>query len=347
MALDHTTWQTLLRLAAGIPCPVLPPGLPEALPGLTASPLSALGRLTAPLVASLAASGDLGRLPADMRARLLARRDDAIRADLAARRFVARLLAAWPAGIPVALVKGAACNGTVYGPHEPRNARDLDLVVPADDGPRAAAHLAAMGGHELREPGRPAGGDRTFAFDGPIPQQVDLHEGFVEPTLFQVDAVAVWARSLPWPHAPAARLLAPDDALVHLAAHGLTHARLGARALVDAHRLITRGPVDWRSVVRVAADWQAATPLHALLQGVVSVLGTPVPPDVLAALAPARWRSRLAASLLLPGAPDAEGAAPPLVRRALAVALLEHPGPALAALPAQAWRRMRGRPDAR
>ena len=339
---DVIAWRALLRLAAGVPVPALPPGAERLLSG-AAAPLSALGRLAAPLASGLAAAGLLDGLAPDVRATLLARRDDAIRADLAARRFVDQtVLAGWPRDIPVALVKGAALNGTAYGDAEPRYARDLDLVVrPADLAP-ALAHLRARGGRPLDVP-RPASPEHALAFEGPLPQQVDLHAGFVDARLFRVRDVAVWARTAPWHDGAAtpARRLAPADALAHLAVHALTHARVGARALVDAHRVITRGPLDWASLPSVAGDWQARTPLYALLAAAREVLDAPVPASALEALAPARWRRRLAAVLLRPGAPDAEGAPPALVRRVLAIGLLDDPGPALTALPAQVARSLR------
>jgi len=333
----------LLRRAAGVPTGPLPADSDDAVLALTAAPLSALGRLVAPLVAGLRASGDFDALRPHTRRLLLARRDDAVRADLVARRFLAhRLLPAWPEGMPVALVKGVALNGLAYGDDEPRQARDLDLVVAAADHERALAVLTRLGGRVVHVPGRrishARSPERTVRFEGARPVEVDLHAGFSLPRLFPVAEGLVWARAVPWPVAAdsAARVLAPGDALAHLAAHAITHARLGARSLVDAHRLVTRGSVDWASLPSVAASWSAATPLFLLLHAARAALDTPVDSEALASLAPVGWKQRLGSALLGSGRVDVPSGLPVAVRRVLALVLLEQPGAALGVVPRQA-----------
>ena len=213
------------------------------------------------------------------------------------------------AGVPAAPLKGwALLDGphAVYSDAGVRPMDDLDLIVARRDcdrasevlrdhgfapvGTRAAARLA--GGHEIAFHRRIAGVNlfvelhwawagseslmRGFAVSG---------EQFLDELCDSAPATGATAHGGPWP-----------SRLGHLlfgAVHGARHAFSRWIWLVDLHRLVESGPLPWVALLRHAAAYRCRRPLYAGLAAARELLRTPVPKEVLAALAPGPLRRQL------------------------------------------------------
>ncbi|UCE87510.1 MAG: nucleotidyltransferase family protein [Deltaproteobacteria bacterium] len=79
--------------------------------------------------------------------------------------------------------------------------------------------------------------------------------------------------------------------------------------LLDLHRLVLASSLDWDAVVRDARLWRARGSLYAGLAATRELFRTPVPKEVLAALAPGPLRRRLLRRYLAAGARGAQRSA--------------------------------------
>jgi hypothetical protein len=254
-------------------------------------------REQAPLV--LAAVRARGGAPApDVALTALARevRRNAARAQAAYEQLAAVLRRFRAAGVPVALIKGAALAQFVYEDPAVRPFHDLDLFISGAD--RAAAQRAlGDGGYTPVPAGQLEAADEQVYCDPAwrgLP--IDVHWRLdALPLRLGLDGDAMLRRARPAAIGGEPVLVfAPADAAVALAAHFTKHlwrSRPRVRYLRDIAELARRVDVEW---MRVAAAAAAAplmrSPLRLALSAAVRLLGAPVPQELLDGLAPSRGR---------------------------------------------------------
>jgi hypothetical protein len=201
--------------------------------------------------------------------------------------------------------------GAVYEDVGTRPLDDLELIVAADARPRATAVLRALGLIPTGASSPDAMGTRRAltlrarAFD--VDLFVSLHATWDVPASRTRSAPVSGERFL-------AELCAPWSANAHV--HAPTRVgnlcvaaeRAGRHSLarwiwlLDLHRIVIEAPPDWDAVVRSARAWRVSGPLYAGLAATRELLRTPIPKEVVAALAPGPVRRRLLHRSLAAGA---------------------------------------------
>lgn len=201
--------------------------------------------------------------------------------------------------IPVLLLKGAALAAGVYGSFAERPMADLDLMVPAEDAPRAQRRLLG-GGWTPWSDAPDARLEALYATHHHRPPLVDtagsgvVLEVHVQPlppgNPFAFGAAEMWRDARPV-RVAGGDALAPSPAhqLLHLCLHfAWAHAlRSGAwRTLRDVRTLAERAPPDWPAFAALARDAHAASCAYWSLRLARGLMGAAVPAEVLSALRP-------------------------------------------------------------
>ncbi len=221
--------------------------------------------------------------------------------------------------IRLLVLKGAALSQTVYRDPALRFMGDLDVAVPPRRAEDALRLLQADGYAVSAEQARPDEAAITQAFGwhvrlrrtvGGQSIELELHWprrlSVLVGQVARLDLAALWRTALPLDEA--ANLWQPSRAamLVHVCLHtGLQHrfADLGLRHYLDVDRLVRAAagePGFWPVFVAQARAARARAVCHFCLHLAEALLGTPVPADPLAALAPAPWQQRLFARHFTP-----------------------------------------------
>jgi hypothetical protein len=234
------------------------------------------------------------RVPGDVRDRLTAvRRANGMAHLLRLRALRGALAALDAAAIPVVVLKGMALAHLVYPDPTLRPMQDVDLWTPPDQLERTAETLRQAGfefprrTYEGRWTPGAAGGDEDRALEVPgTPILFELHGALPSwaelPPAF---AAAAWARATTAPLGDVtARVLAPEDLLLHVALHlSRRHLfRSGLLGVVDLGLLIERWRDAWRWTAQVdeyrrlgVAQWMRLSFRVAKL-----LLDAPIPTEV-------------------------------------------------------------------
>jgi hypothetical protein len=258
-----------------------------------------------------------GAAPAAVLARLRAAWMASERQHLMAGPQLQEIVAAFGgAGIETILLKGPLLAADYYSDPALRPFTDLDLLVRRRDRERAIEVLTKVG-YAHGSPGR------TLAFEldhapaayfvarGGSRLPVDLHwecvghPGGSRATELVADEVWGRARSSPsW--GAAARMLAPEDLLIYLAAHfAIHHSLAGALWQLDLALVLKRqgATLDWDAVAARAARWGAAGAVYFALRTVGDRFAAAVPTPTLNRLRPGGVRVAVIDRLLAAG-PD-------------------------------------------
>jgi hypothetical protein len=211
------------------------------------------------------------------------------------------------AGIPVAVLKGAALVQTVYGNPGLRPMADLDLLVPRQRLPEACQVLGSLGYRTKPEPP-----GHSFAYEARFSGEVGMYQPtpagnslvdvhwhlsayqWVHHTT-RIDMDALWAAMQPLALDGRSTLqLSPEDTLLHVCLHAaFGHGYTYLLSLIDIDRILPAYPdMDWELLLRRAAQFQIRVPVYYGLRISQELLDTPVPGQVLAALqprGPQRW----------------------------------------------------------
>ncbi len=285
----------LLACAAEHDWSVAPPGVA----GVDAEAVSTAARwhgVEGPVWLSLRAAG----IEADSVAGLAASYHEAVARHLKILgevAFVREVLA----DLPFFVIKGPVLAQDWYSRPDLRTYIDLDVVVPPAAYADALVALEAAGCQVL---------DRnwpllTDVLAGELHVQtprgtlVDLHWSVVNHRdlreAFHLPATELMARSVR--SSLDAPTLDPVDTLVHLGLHASLAGADRLGWLKDVEQVVLRQPPDWPAVVVRARESGTGLALALVLARSRQALRTPVPDDVIAALAPGRaWRALLTAT---------------------------------------------------
>jgi hypothetical protein len=236
------------------------------------------------------------------------------------------------AGVRVVALKGPALEADLYGPAEPRDQEDIDLLVVPEDVGAAETVLRNRGfvpGLSLPE-GRRAAHRRSHAavpwVHASLPVSVDLHWRLVLPRFgVRLDEKALLERAVPSRlSGRPVRVLSPGDRLLVLAVHGGKDRWASLLRLSDLVRLLARHPgVADPAVFDRAARARCLRMLHVAL-----LLGEQAAPGLVGE--PALERCRLddeavhLAGRLLPAVLRGEVPAGPWSRLGAALPYREH-----------------------
>lgn len=161
------------------------------------------------------------------------------------------------AGIPAIPLKGPLLSQALYGDPGIRQSWDLDVLVPAEDMPRAAAALEHSGwclaSNDSALPTLTPRQSDAFrhhahhvSYEHPQKGVLELHWNILSRRTEQT--AAFWARSVPssWGGARF-RALDPIDLILHLCDHGGEHAWSRAKWLGDMARIHALRGTDWQA----------------------------------------------------------------------------------------------------
>ncbi len=195
--------------------------------------------------------------------------------------------------IPAIVLKGAHLAELVYPNISLRPMDDVDLLVMRRDLKSVEKKLFEMDYVHLNSD---ASRVKTisphhltpFRKDGGSP--IEVH--WILPSMgsAEEDIELIWARSEEATVAGSqARVLSPEDLLLHVSIHASLHHRfgLGLRPLADVAAIVDRhAELDWAKVRRYAAEWRSVTGVYLTLHLSKNMLGANIPDDVLKAMRP-------------------------------------------------------------
>lgn len=256
--------------------------------------------LTASLYCLAEEQGLLDAVPAqprrhlDWAGALLRRHADGVRWE------VARVQAALAAiDAPLVLLKGAAYTLAGLPAARGRLFSDIDVLLPKACIPDAEAALMMGGWVSQHHDEYDQRYYRVWMHEIPPMRHVqrgsmiDVHHAILPLTAAaRPDPAKLRAASLALPGHERLRVLAPADMVLHSATHLFYDGEFdkGLRDLLDLHRLLCHFGAEagfWEALPGRARELELGRPLFYALRYAQQVLGTPVPPEVVVALASA------------------------------------------------------------
>ncbi|MBM3777296.1 MAG: nucleotidyltransferase family protein [Acidimicrobiia bacterium] len=198
--------------------------------------------------------------------------------------------------IPVIVLKGAALVEEVYADRGLRQMVDLDLLIQSEHLQAVDRMLDAMDYPRVPEDGKIKAPEWYAAHhqhlaprrsrDGACMIEIHSHiVGAFSPV--QLPIADLWRRSRPARIAGvAARVLAPEDLLLHLCAHFFEDVghKPTLRIPSDVMETIRRYPLDWDAVLSSARAYRMAKRLYYVLYLSKEVIGLPIPAAALRTL---------------------------------------------------------------
>lgn len=273
------------------------------------------------------------------------------------------------AEIEVIVLKGMAFAHTIYPAPHLRPKSDIDLWIDPARIPLALERLMALG-FRLAEGELPNEipawheGEIALVFGTASAFRIELQfppmRGLWARHCATIDHATLWQRSVPVTIAgQPTRVLSTADALIHVAYHQAINHQFTypcwLRSLLDIHLLVNQGNPQWEVLVASARAWNVQTVTWTVLTLAQTLLGTPIPAEVLATLAPSTTRQAIIRRLDLGRTIlEAHPADYRLRRYVVQLALTDRPLDSLrlmgrALFPDSAWLRARypDQPDAR
>ena len=208
--------------------------------------------------------------------------------------------------IPVPF-KGAALAFTVYPKSECRPMSDLDLWVTNAEMDTAQQALEAIGYQYKPKSDRPPAimelymGERQMYGTRPGTGLVELHWGVFPGEWLRrtamVDECVIRQRLQPTVLlGQQVALLAPEDAVLQLAAHTVINhqlSQIALRSLVDVTLLVRHSLPDWSLIIQRARAWRIATATWLMLSLAVDLCGLDEAAEAVRQLAPSPLRQKL------------------------------------------------------
>ena len=202
-------------------------------------------------------------------------------------------------GLDLILLKGAAYAMADLPPARGRLFSDIDILVPKAAIAEVESQLMLAGWMSTHHDAYDQRYYRQWMHEIPPMQHmhrgsvIDVHHAIVPLTAAlhpDPDKLRASARSVPGQ--ARVRVLAPADMVLHSATHLFHDGEFdkGLRDLLDLDRLLRHfaaEPQFWEQLPARAFELELARPLFYALRHCRRLLGTPVPPQTIAALAPA------------------------------------------------------------
>jgi hypothetical protein len=199
----------------------------------------------------------------------------------------------------VVVLKGAALAATVYGNLPVRPMQDVDLLIRKDDLPDIERLLESFG-YTLNDSQRRVKSwylahhyHLTFhrRVSSGFTMHCEIHWDLERPGRpFAVDIDGVWARAHSATVAGVtARVLSPEDLLLHLCLHACKHRLIGGfRAFCDIAAVARHHSlhIDWEQIRLRALEWRISSFVYVPLRLAHEFLAAEIPPPVLNSLVP-------------------------------------------------------------
>jgi hypothetical protein len=201
--------------------------------------------------------------------------------------FLKAMDEAW---IPVILLKGAHLANFVYPDSAMRSMSDVDFLIPREDILRCAELFYAMGykaSVEMRTQDVLAVSHQLPYFVKSNYPLVELHWTILDPKEdLPIDLDGIWARAEAVKiHGYPARVLSPEDLLLHIILHTSHHHNFGTglKPFYDIAVGIQhyRDRIDWSQLFARAAQWKASKGVYLALLLTHEFFGTPIPTEIL------------------------------------------------------------------
>lgn len=204
------------------------------------------------------------------------------------------LLALAEADVPVILLKGAYLAKCVYKNIAARPMGDIDLLISATHIATAMSILTGMGYHSRKKPVTPhrlRSHHITLTHENGISLEVHGSTRFIHlrRPISEDALVQIWerTRSVRINGAPA-RVLSPEDQLLHLCAHASVSHRfvIDLRPFYDIAEVIChyQDDIDWQAVMTRGEQWGMANPVSLTLYLAAAWANAVVPAEVLRAI---------------------------------------------------------------
>ncbi len=284
-------------------------------------------KLHARIAATLLDLGLLDRVVEPVRRRLRAYATMSEAHDRGARWEVDRIAAALKGvDTPVVLLKGAAYLMSGLKVARGRLTDDVDILVPKARIGAVEAALSAHGWEPVKVDPYDQEYYRRWMHELPPLRHrrrhatVDVHHTILpETSRLRPDAAELIAAATPLEDIPGTLVLRPTDMVLHGSAHLFHDGNIegGLRDLVDLDDLLrhfARDPAFWTELLPRAGHLDLGRPLFYTLRYASRLLGTPVPPEALAAAEEYRPKrlalalmDRLVPEALVPRDPDHPG----------------------------------------
>ena len=205
-------------------------------------------------------------------------------------------------GVPAAPLKGwsfVSGDDPIYPDCGTRPMDDLDLIIDPRDREAASKVLEGRGFRAVNDSAARLAGGHEVAYHRRVSGTdlfIELHWAWAgRESLMREFAVsgADFLSELCEPADDGSFHQSELGALLFTALHATRHTLERWIWLVDLHRLLTRREPDWAAVIAAATRWRVRRPLYAAFAATRELLRTPIPKEVLAALAPGPVRKRL------------------------------------------------------
>ena len=197
-------------------------------------------------------------------------------------------------GLPLILLKGAAYAMAGLPPAAGRMFSDVDILVPKERIVEVEGALMLHGWAGTHQDAYDHRYYHEWMHELPPMEHVrrgnviDVHHAILPQTAAaRPDPALLRAAARPIPGSDNLWTLAPQDMVLHSAVHLFSEGEMhhGLRDLLDLHRLLLAfgaAPGFWASLPARAVELQLARPLFYTLRYAARLLGTPVPPGVMA-----------------------------------------------------------------
>lgn len=192
----------------------------------------------------------------------------------------------------VILLKGVAFAKTIYPDSSPRLGCDIDLLVTEGDFEKACALMSEDYDPVVLDESRMATYDtlfeRVFRSKANAGPTIEIHNGLTNPHIFKIDEATLWSNSVTHPYLKSEkiRILSPEDTLLHLAVHAFRDLDFCTHNVLDAHEVWCQWNPDSKALLERSKQWGAQKVLYYILVSCKTIMGTPVPDELLEKLQP-------------------------------------------------------------
>jgi len=212
------------------------------------------------------------------------------------------------AGIPLVALKNSGIARGLYTDTGLMPMGDVDTMVRRSDF-KAAHQVLLQAGYQIAAPNKLEKADVNLGYlKGSSEYEIELPTG--QNLWFELQWRPVEGRFLRPDQEPKAddlmerslevsgskvRILSPEDNLLQVALHTAKHSYVrapGFRLHLDVERIVHTQDIDWDLFTHRVLKHQVRTPVYFSLLMPKMLFNTPVPADVLAAIAPAQWKEK-------------------------------------------------------